>query len=57
MDGIDCHGSMGTVNVGLFVIVSAVALESADCFFIQSADAWMVLTVMDQWVPSTWVYS
>ena len=31
--------------------------ESHEQTFRQVMDAWMALTVMDQWVPSTWVYS
>ena len=31
--------------------------ESHEQTFRQVMDAWMALSVMDQWVPSTWVYS
>ena len=31
--------------------------ESHDQTFREVMDAWMALSVMDQWVPSTWVYS
>ena len=31
--------------------------ESHEQTFRQVMDAWLALSVMDQWVPSTWVYS
>ncbi len=31
--------------------------ESHDQTYREVMDAWMALSVMDQWVPSTWVYS
>ena len=31
--------------------------ETHDQTFRQVMEAWNALTVMDQWVPSTWVYS
>ena len=31
--------------------------ESHEQTYRQVMDAWMALSVMDQWVPSTWVYS
>jgi len=31
--------------------------ESYDQTYREVMDAWKALSVMDQWVPSTWVYS
>ena len=31
--------------------------ESHDQTYREVMEAWMALSVMDQWVPSTWVYS